>query len=480
MDTEVLSRTDETLVIPAGPDLPVSEPAGGGPRPWIARIVLAPFEFRTWSAFAYVITDVLLAILGFCCLLIVVPMTSTVMTRLVGVVSSAIGGNPVAVAAELVGTCLTLLAMVPIFLLLILAARYVGWFEIQRARVLLGDTTQTPSKFSPRPGIRGWLQAALSDVVGWRALAYLAIKLPVAAVAISVTLTTLTAAVAAVVFPIAAMTLDGPISGVRGETYTHPLVQIAVFAAGLVLLLACAWLVRGFGAFDRIIVRWLLGPTARSERVRELEGKRDIVVHESADQLRRIERDLHDGTQARLVVVGMYAGLLKARLAADEFSPDDLAELRMLANNAHTEIKLAMSELRDVVRNIHPAILDQGLSAALNSMAGRSPLPIRVSVDLPHRLTPAAETIAYYCAAELVTNAVKHSNATEISIAVTFSDDTLTLTVGDNGHGGASIGAGTGLAGLRDRLSAVDGALSVDSPAGGPTVVTASLPGVRK
>jgi signal transduction histidine kinase len=133
-------------------------------------------------------------------------------------------------------------------------------------------------------------------------------------------------------------------------------------------------------------------------------------------------------------------------------------------------------ELRDLARGIHPPALDQGLPDALSSLAARSALPVMLTVSVPERPTPAIETIAYFCAAELLANAAKHSGAAEVAIDAAEQDGTLRLRVMDNGGGGADPGRGSGLAGLQQRVRTVDGRLSVDSPEGGPTVVTIELP----
>jgi signal transduction histidine kinase len=220
-----------------------------------------------------------------------------------------------------------------------------------------------------------------------------------------------------------------------------------------------------------MLVVGLLGPSRLADRVSELESDRGVVVDTAAADLRRIERDLHDGAQARLVALAMDLGLAKEKLLED---PQAAAKM---VGDAHGEVKIALQELRDLARGIHPAILtDRGLDAALSSVATRCTVPVTVTADLPGRPVPAIEGIAYFTVSELLQNVSKHSGASRAAVDVWQVQDRLFLHVYDNGRGGASLSAGSGLAGLAERLDAVDGVLVVDSPAGGPTRITAELP----
>jgi signal transduction histidine kinase len=248
--------------------------------------------------------------------------------------------------------------------------------------------------------------------------------------------------------------------------------EIAVTAlVGLLVTLATPWVVRALTTVDRLLVHGLLGPSRLSARVSELESDRGVVVDTAAADLRRIERDLHDGAQARLVNLAMGLGLAKEKLAEDPQAAARMVE------EAHGEVKTALQELRDLARGIHPAVLtDRGLDAALSSVASRCTVPVRVDVDLPERPAPAIEGIAYFTVSELLQNVSKHSRARSASVEVWRSEDRLMLQVTDDGVGGAEMSAGSGLRGLAERLDAVDGVLVVDSPPGGPTRVTAELP----
>jgi signal transduction histidine kinase len=222
-----------------------------------------------------------------------------------------------------------------------------------------------------------------------------------------------------------------------------------------------------------------------AERARELQEQRARVVDESAARLRRIERDLHDGAQVRLAALAMTLGEIKESLdaaagAAGEETgdgADDGARTRILVAAAHRNAKETLAELRDLARGIHPAVLDRGLGTALDALAETSPVPVVLDVSIAERPSPAIETIAYFCAAELLANVAKHSGASRASVSVRERDGILLMTVTDDGSGGARLAPGGGLAGLLERVRTVDGRLGVDSPAGGPTVIAIELPG---
>jgi signal transduction histidine kinase len=251
---------------------------------------------------------------------------------------------------------------------------------------------------------------------------------------------------------------------------------IATFAVTLVSLFVLwpvlPYVARGLTNVDRAMVRALLSPSDELERrIAELESDRGVVVDTAAADLRRIERDLHDGAQARLVALAMGLGLAKEKLT------DDPEAAARMVDEAHGEVKTALKELRDLARGIHPAVLtDRGLDAALSAIASRCTVPVTVVVDLESRPAQAIEGIAYFTVSELLQNISKHSRAGSASVDMWRSDDRLMLQVRDDGVGGADVSGGSGLAGLTERLDAVDGVLVVDSPAGGPTTVTAELP----
>ena len=195
-------------------------------------------------------------------------------------------------------------------------------------------------------------------------------------------------------------------------------------------------------------------------------------------RLRRIERDLHDGAQAQLVAVTMKLGLAAKKLGGmvDGTGQTDLDRVLELVAAAHRGAKEAITELRDLARGIHPPVLDQGLGIALTTLAARSDLPVDLVIDLPERPSAAIETIAYFCAAELLTNVTKHSGARHATLEAVHVPGLLRVRVSDDGTGGARVDARGGLAGLTERVRTVDGKLRISSPPGGPTVVTVELP----
>jgi signal transduction histidine kinase len=214
------------------------------------------------------------------------------------------------------------------------------------------------------------------------------------------------------------------------------------------------------------------------ERVRELEQSRAHVVDDSAARLRRIERDLHDGAQAQMVAVAMKLGLATKKLGAlvDGTGQTDLDRVLELLLAAHRGAKEAIAELRDLARGIHPPVLDQGLGTALTSLAASSEAPVELVVDIPERPSAAIETIAYFCAAELLANVAKHSGARHATVEAVHVSGLLRVRVSDDGTGGARIEAAGGLAGLDERVRTVDGRLQISSPPGGPTVIVVELP----
>jgi signal transduction histidine kinase len=213
-------------------------------------------------------------------------------------------------------------------------------------------------------------------------------------------------------------------------------------------------------------------------RVRELEQSRAHLVDDSAARLRQIERDLHDGAQAQMVAVAMKLGLATRKLGrmVDGTGQTELDLVLELVLAAHRGAKEAIAELRDLARGIHPSVLDHGLGTALTTLAARSQVPVELVVDLPERPSGAIETIAYFCAAELLANVTKHSGARRATLEAVHMPGSLRVRVSDDGIGGARVEVHGGLAGLAERVRTVDGRLQLSSPPGGPTEVTAELP----
>ncbi|MBE2318723.1 sensor histidine kinase [Solirubrobacter sp. CPCC 204708] len=247
---------------------------------------------------------------------------------------------------------------------------------------------------------------------------------------------------------------------------------LAVFAmpVGALMIWIALLLVRPFLRVERWRTRRLLAPTL-ADRVEWLTATRSAALDASASELRRIERDLHDGAQAQLVAVSMQLGM------AEDMLDRDPAAARDLLLEARSGANTAMAELRALVRGIHPPLLaERGLGGALEALALRSAVPVTCSVSLTRRLPAPIESALYFSAVELLTNAIRHSGAARVSIEVAERDGRVVLRVRDDGRGGAVMGAGSGLSGLASRLAPFDGVLRVSSPAGGPTVVVAEVP----
>jgi signal transduction histidine kinase len=247
----------------------------------------------------------------------------------------------------------------------------------------------------------------------------------------------------------------------------------AAVAVGLVMVLAAPWATRAATSVDRWLLRGLLGPGRLSQRLHDLEQTRALAVDDAAARLRQVERNLHDGAQVRLATLAMNLGMAREKLGGERL---DVSQARELVDAAHRGAKEALVELRDLARGIHPPVLDNGLGDALASLAAGSAVPVELSSDLPERPAPAIEAIAYFCAAELLANAAKHSHANQVTIQASGHDQVLLLAVGDDGVGGADPARGSGLSGLAQRVRTVDGRLEIDSPAGGPTRITVELP----
>ncbi len=251
----------------------------------------------------------------------------------------------------------------------------------------------------------------------------------------------------------------------------------ALVPVGAAMLLYCPWWLRGFNTVDGKLITRLLGPPL-GHRMRELEQTRAHAVDDSAARLRRIERDLHDGAQAQMVAVAMKLGLAREKLGGTVTgtAQADIERALELVDAAHRSAKEAIIELRDLARGIHPPVLDHGLGTALTTLAARSDVPVELVIDLPERPTAAIETIAYFCAAELLTNVTKHSGARHATLEAAHVPGLLRVRVSDDGCGGARIESRGGLAGLDERIRTVDGRLQVSSPPHGPTAVTVELP----
>ena len=416
---------------PASRRLPVASRGAG-------RLLRAPASADAWRATAHVVLDLPVAAVLF--------------------------GPTVAGLALGVGLLPAFLLGVPVLVVVLLLAHQLA--RAERARLALFTGVRVAG-WSPPPGWRTRLRCARL----WRELAYGLVHLPVAAVGFVLVVGTWAVGLALTLLPLTSQYAEAG-AGITGD---GPLALPV--AAGLVLLLTAPWVAQGWVQVDVALVRALLGPRDDAElaaRVEELTDTRERVVQAGDAERVRIERDLHDGAQQSLVSLAMSLGRARAKL------DDDPAAARVLLDQAHGDAKRALAELRDLARGIHPAVLtDRGLDAALSAVAARSPVPVSVEVDVPHRPSPTIEAVAYFVVAEALTNVAKHARARAAAVRVLQAGDQLYVTVLDDGDGGADLGLGTGLTGLRDRVAAVDGRLALSSPAGGPTELTVELPCAR-
>jgi signal transduction histidine kinase len=369
---------------------------------------------------------------------------------------------------------------VPLLLGLLVVSRGFAALHRRWAARVLGVEIARP--YRPRP--RGWRAAGTAvarDPATWRDFAWLLANgtvglvlcvLPVVLLIVGIGAVGLSAA-----WPLlpAGAHAAGPVwlADHAGTFFDIP-PRVACVSGGFAILLL-GWLstsplIRG----NARIAGWLLAPTERARLARRIEAlasSRADTVDAHAAELRRLERDLHDGAQARLVSLGMSLGL------AEEIVESDPQAVKALLAEARQSSSLALSELRDLVRGIHPPVLaDRGVGGAVHALALDSPVPTEVDVDLAGRLPAPVESAAYFAVAEALVNVAKHSGARSAAVRLSYADEALSLLVTDDGDGGADPARGTGLRGIERRLAAFDGTLSVTSPRGGPTQVRMMLP----
>lgn len=361
----------------------------------------------------------------------------------------------------------------PAFLGAAWGTRRLAQAERRRAGWVLGRPIVAP--YLPAAG--GSVRRRVAQVAGqpatWRDLVWLVLLLPIGVTAGVAGLVVTVVEIAAILAPAWAWTVPNP----RAPFPADPLMttttgRFALVIAGLVLLPVAAWLLRTLSLGQSAAARALLAPGAHVHLVEEAERltqTRARVVDAQAAELRRIERDLHDGAQARIVAAGMTLALAERKLHTGASAAPDL-EL------ARRQLDEALAELRRLVRGIHPPILtDRGLHAAVSALAGDSPLNVELRADPAARYPAAVESAAYFVAAEGLANAGKHSGASTCLIELAASPSGVVVTLTDDGVGGADP-TGSGLDGLRRRVEALDGAFTLTSPPGGPTVLHVELP----
>ncbi|GII91255.1 sensor histidine kinase [Sinosporangium siamense] len=344
-----------------------------------------------------------------------------------------------------------------------------------RRLIRLAFGVDIPRPYLPKPQDAGLIRRItwmLADPATWRDLAYLLLLLPLGVVETVVMIVLWVCTFGFLTAPLFLLAGEGLsiTASLVLDTWTEAFLAVPV---GVLLFGLTLYGVRGLAWLHATLGGALLGPDQRelAERAARLQASRARGVDAAEAERRRIERDLHDGAQQRLLSVAMDLG------RAQEKMGDDPGAAWELVAQAHLSTKAAIAELRDLARGIYPAILtDRGLDAALSALAARSAIHVDVSVDLGERPPAAVESIAYFTVAESLANITKHSAATEASIRVSRELDRVVVEVFDNGLGGAVTTPGGGLAGLADRAATIDGILSIDSPAGGPTLLRAVLP----
>ncbi len=370
------------------------------------------------------------------------------------------------------GLAPTLIVSIGAIVVLLRCARWFTSFQRSRFRVVLGVSIAEV----PRPQADGWFRrivAELGSSSTWRQIGYHLLALPIGVVGFAVVslgwgygLAMSTVFAYAWTVPAGGLLHHVPVAG--------PLGLAILTLAGLGVLAATTRLAQLLARIDVAAARCLLGPSRNQlliTRLRQVTESRAEVIDAAEAERRRIERDLHDGAQQRLVSLAMNLGMAQTQLT------DIPEDTRAVIASAHDDAKQALAELRDLVRGLHPAVLDElGLDAALSGIAARSPLPVHIDVEVEPRCSPRIEAAAYFVVSESLTNATKHSRATMVDIAVRRLGGWLHITVRDDGQGGAAPRPGGGLAGLARRVSSVDGHWRMDSPTGGPTVIEVELP----
>ncbi len=449
----------------------------------LRSIILHPirllFSARLWKAVAFVVLNLPAALLYFLVLFTLI--------------SVGLGTLPV-------GVGLLLLALVPP---LILIGAHV---ERTRATWLLGgdlssrqgigkgsltlkgllgrrpkSARQSISRDTVRAFFRrSWELARERDT--WRSLAYLLLLYPIGTIEVYGFKVQLDVFGSRMVHPALAAAQNTP--GLAASPWVLLglpewgwLVALVSILMSVLWLLAEAYLILGAARLHRTLAVWLLRPSPPNERARlqarvqALDESRTRLLDAVLMERQRLERDLHDGAQQRLVTLALDLGMAREKVSTQP------AVAQELITQAHEEAKRALAELRDLVRGIHPAVLtDRGLDPAFSALAAHCPVPVTVAVDLPGRPAEVVEATAYFIVAEALANITKHSGATEASVEVRRVGDVLRVVVSDNGHGGADPNAGSGLAGIANRVAALDGQLDITSPAGGPTCLMMEVP----
>jgi signal transduction histidine kinase len=410
-------------------------------RKWLARFAGAAVRPQTWLNLAYLLAAFPLGLAYFIVLVVGIS----------------------------VGAALAIL-IVGLGILLATLAAWRGMAAIERgvARVLLGVSIARPADRRGRPPlerIKRWLR----DPVTWKSLVFVALKFPLGLASFAAVCATGFVSLVFLFAPL--IVLITPVT-VFGWIVESPLQALPLTVAGVPATLLSLNLYNGLAWLWALFARVMLGPSTVQlhERVDDLRDARARIIAAGDAERRRIERDLHDGAQQRLVALSLTLGMAESRLSDPEAA-------RPLIAQAREEARLAVKELRELASGIHPALLsERGLGPALEALAARAPVPTTVEGVPERRLPPAIESACYFVTAEALTNVAKYAGAMSASVSLAVEHGRVRLVVRDDGAGGASLSAGTGLRGLRDRVEALDGRLDLDSPPGLGTTLIAEMP----
>lgn len=421
-----------------------------GRRPGaLATFVLSPLHPAAWYATLAILAGFWVEIFGF--------------SIVAGALSSGVSTLVFGIGVVIIGIAIEV-------------SRAVARLERRRAALIDGRPL-LPHLYRPYGhGPRDLLVAVFLDPSRWRDVVYVFVAFPLAILEFTVVATLWVAALGLVSVPVWYAMGEWP-GGIEGLVLADPRTS-AVFAGmvGVVLLPVAASSARGLMTLHRAVISGLLCASERQvleRRVETLEVSRKAVLDAEATELRRIERDLHDGAQQRLVLLTINLGLAAERIDTDP------GAAKGLVVDARDQARLALAEIRDLVRGIAPAILlDRGLVPALGSVAARWPVPTAVLSTIPEgeRLPDAVERAAYFVITEALANTAKHAGATRCEIRCRVDGGRLVVELWDDGAGGAKVVPGGGLAGLAGRVEALDGTLIVTSPSGGPTLIRAEFP----
>ena len=436
-------------------------PAAPAPRPaaLVRAFLRSPFEAASWWATIAIVLGLGIAVAG---------------------------GGLLSAAFSTGGSLLIWLVGIPLIALGLELSRLVA--RVERWRMTLVDPRPLlPHPYQPLNGmprapygawLRTWAEAQFLDANRWRDVVYVLLLAPLAAIEFTISIGLWVTAAALLLTPALVAVLVSVIPESRNQVpvSTWAVAGAIAFAVGLLLVPVAASVSRGLIALHRAVVQGLLcvdPAAALRQDVERLRESRSAAIEAEASELRRIERDIHDGAQQRLVSLTIDLGRAEERIDTDP------AAAKAIVAEARVQARLALSELRALVRGTMPAILvDRGLEAALASVAAGCPVPTTLDSTLAagERLSPAVERAAYFVVVEALANVAKHSRASRAEVRLLRGPSNLAIEVRDDGDGGATVSPGGGLSGLRDRVAALDGSLAVTSPPGGPTEVRAELP----